>query len=152
MNKAGNYFPELDSLRFFAFLLVLIHHSPYWKSISAWKTIAEYGWMGVDLFLCLSAVMRGDMWLISTVFKNWILGYFGKISYGLYVYHLASIWLAYKITNNFISPERLLVYPLTVLLIALLITLLVSMLSYQALEKPFLRLKERFTFIQSRPI
>ena len=369
MNKVGNYYPELDSLRFFAFLLVLIHHSPYWKSIPAWQAIAQYGWMGVDLFLCLSAflfarllyveyqekgdvnvgyfylrralriwplyffffaamltlsiqqdggtgymlkrsigmmtftdnlfaaflgynlviwftnhlwtisyeeqfyliipwvlrkfyrlkksttlliltttmlagmliratfiasqvehpaiwvlpithfesifgglmiglglfdnflkkipgwvqlllgflalylitllpnidmirwelmltypligvgmtlilsaVMQGDLWWLSAFFKNKILGYFGKISYGLYVYHVAGIWLAYKVTDAFISSERLLVYPLTVLLFGLIITLSVSMLSYQFLEKPFLRLKERFTFIKSRPI
>jgi peptidoglycan/LPS O-acetylase OafA/YrhL len=61
-------------------------------------------------------------------------------------------WLPYQITDILVSPERLLVFPLCVLLLALLITILVSMLSYQFLEKPFLRLKERFTFIQSRPI
>jgi len=369
MNKVGNYYPELDSLRFFAFLLVLIHHSPYWKLIPTWKTIAEYGWMGVDLFLCLSAflfarllyvehqekgdinigyfylrralriwplyffffaamllisiqqdgwtgdmlkrsigmltftdnlfsaflnynlviwfsdhlwtisyeeqfyliipwvlrklyqlrkstslliltgamvvgmliraifianqiehpaiwvlpithfesilgglmiglglfdsflkkipawiqltggvfalylvtlllnveitqwelmftypligigttlilsaVMQGNLGPLSALFKNKTLGYLGKISYGLYVYHVVGIWLAKQITGAYVSPERLLVYPLTILLLALLITVLVSMLSYQFLEKPFLRLKERFTFIKSRPI
>ena len=57
MKKAGLYYPELDSLRFFAFLLVLIHHAPYLESIKFWSTLSKYGWMGVDLFLCLSAFL-----------------------------------------------------------------------------------------------
>jgi peptidoglycan/LPS O-acetylase OafA/YrhL len=117
-----------------------------------WTLMLTYPLIGIGMTLILSAVMQGNLWLLSAFFKNKNLGYFGKISYGLYVYHVASIWLAYKITDTLVSPDRLLVYPLTVLLLGFLITLLVSMLSYQFLEKPFLRLKERFTFIKSRPI
>jgi peptidoglycan/LPS O-acetylase OafA/YrhL len=117
-----------------------------------WKLMLTYPLVGIGTSLTLSGVMQGNLGPLSIFFKNRILGYFGKISYGLYVYHVGCIWLARKITNIFISTNRLLVYPLTVLLIALAITLLISMLSYRFLEKPFLRLKEKFTFIQSRPI
>lgn len=51
------YFPELDVLRFFAFLLVFIHHTPVIMSNSLWLRVHNYGWMGVDLFLCLSAFL-----------------------------------------------------------------------------------------------
>ena len=57
MKKSSFYIPELDSLRFFAFLLVLIHHAGYSEVIEFWLVLAKYGWMGVDLFLCLSAFL-----------------------------------------------------------------------------------------------
>jgi peptidoglycan/LPS O-acetylase OafA/YrhL len=56
MNKTKLYFPELDGLRFIAFLLVFLHHSPQLNFPGAEK-IRDYGWIGVDLFLCLSAFL-----------------------------------------------------------------------------------------------
>jgi peptidoglycan/LPS O-acetylase OafA/YrhL len=55
--KEKTYFPELDGLRFFAFLLVFIHHSEVISSNPYWLALRDYGWMGVDLFLCLSAFL-----------------------------------------------------------------------------------------------
>jgi peptidoglycan/LPS O-acetylase OafA/YrhL len=80
------------------------------------------------------------------------LGYLGKISYDLYVYHGVGLDLAHRLAKSFVSQERLLVYPVTVPLLSLVIIVLISILSYQFLERPFLRLKERFIFIKSRPI
>ena len=59
MDKGNDktYFPELDALRFFAFLLVFIHHTPVIIQHPFWLGLHEYGWMGVDLFLCLSAFL-----------------------------------------------------------------------------------------------
>ncbi len=117
-----------------------------------WSLMLTYPLIGIGTSLILFAVMQGNLWLLSYLFKHKALGYLGKISYGLYIYHLVGIWLASQITNALISSDRLLAYPLTVLLLALIITAMLSIVSYQFLEKPFLRLKERFTFIQSRPI
>jgi len=60
--------------------------------------------------------------------------YLGKISYGLYVYHVLALWLVHE------SPIP-----------ALVLTILVSALSYRCLEVSFLRLKERFALVGSRP-
>lgn len=51
------YYPELDGLRFIAFLTVFIHHGPVMTWIPGYKFFIAYGWMGVDLFLCLSAFL-----------------------------------------------------------------------------------------------
>ncbi len=51
------YFPELDGLRFFAFLLVFLHHFPEMKAIPFLSAIQRNGWMGVDLFFVLSAYL-----------------------------------------------------------------------------------------------
>jgi peptidoglycan/LPS O-acetylase OafA/YrhL len=46
------YYPQLDSLRFFAFLLIFIHHSDLPASL-----LKDVGWIGVDIFFCLSACL-----------------------------------------------------------------------------------------------
>ena len=51
------YFPELDGLRFFAFLLVFVHHHPLFTKIPYLSFLHNYGWIGVDLFFTLSAFL-----------------------------------------------------------------------------------------------
>lgn len=117
-----------------------------------WHLMLTYPLIGLGNTLLLFSVMRGNVWPLSLLLKNKALGYLGKISYGLYVYHVLGIHLAYQLTDAYVSAERQLVYPATGLLLSLAITVGIAMVSYQFLEKPFLRLKERFTFIQSRPV
>ena len=50
------YHPELDSLRFVAFLLVFIHHAAPLNH-PALRFIHSFGWIGVDLFFALSAYL-----------------------------------------------------------------------------------------------
>lgn len=51
------YLPQLDGLRFIAFLLVFIHNAnPILKGTFLEK-FSEYSWFGVDLFFCLSGFL-----------------------------------------------------------------------------------------------
>lgn len=59
------YYPQLDGLRFFAFLLVFIHNSSYIESNKIWKILHEYGWVGVDIFFCLSAFLVTKLLLLE---------------------------------------------------------------------------------------
>ncbi|MBI5195502.1 MAG: acyltransferase [Nitrospirae bacterium] len=121
-------------------------------SLIQWKLMLTYPLIGIGMSLILFAIMQGGLGPISVLFRNKLFRYLGKISYGLYVYHIACGPLAFEITNTFVSQNSLLVYPAARLTIRLIVTVLVSTMSYEILEKPFLRLKERFTFIHSRPI
>lgn len=64
-NTQRLYFPELDGLRFVAFMMVFIHHLPIpkaWHSGSGLHEIViDYlhraGWLGVDVFFALSAYL-----------------------------------------------------------------------------------------------
>lgn len=56
-SKSRFYLPELDGLRFIAFLLVFIHNAPSISSSKIWTALHEYGWVGVDLFFCLSGYL-----------------------------------------------------------------------------------------------
>jgi peptidoglycan/LPS O-acetylase OafA/YrhL len=52
------YLPQLDGLRFCAFLLVFLHHSPVFPGGSrAAASVKDMGWVGVDLFFVLSAYL-----------------------------------------------------------------------------------------------
>ena len=74
------------------------------------------------------------------------LAYLGRISYGLYVYHLLFIEIfAVPVTHSPIAR-------LTRTAAALLSTIAVAILSYHLLEAPFLRTKEKFAHVRSRPV
>lgn len=67
--------------------------------------------------------------------------YLGKISYGLYVYHFPIIWFAGRIRDFGVSEKF--TNPLIATL-AFVGTVIIASLSYFILEKPILKLKDRF--------
>jgi len=75
------------------------------------------------------------------------LTYLGRISYGLYVYHAAGLLLAWHLIRGN-SVKIYAAYALT----GLGLTVLFSALSYRLLESPFLKMKERFAIVRSRPV
>src|SRR5262245_46000088 len=69
--------------------------------------------------------------------------YLGKISYGLYVFHLLALMIVLHFLNSF--------HALSICL-ALLLTILVASVSYQCFERPILRLRSKFTYVVNRPV
>jgi peptidoglycan/LPS O-acetylase OafA/YrhL len=120
--------------------------------IVQWRLMYTYLLVGLGVSFLLLAAIRGGLGPISAMLKLPTLRYLGKISYGLYVYHLLGRALAITVTQVFVTPERALVYPIVVLITSLIVTVLISMLSYEILEKAFLKMKEGFTLIYSRPV
>lgn len=74
--------------------------------------------------------------------------YLGRISYGLYVFHLLGLKLA-DVIGAHVSFGAHLVKGRG--LLGFFLTVAMAMISYHALEKPFLRMKERFSHVLSRP-
>jgi peptidoglycan/LPS O-acetylase OafA/YrhL len=112
---------------------------PLEGSASNW--IGVFGFTLIDVFaaaLILECIHPGSFLGIALSWKP--LRALGIISYGFYVYHdlLHDFYsdLAHRISSRY-------AYPMT-LLIAFTATLLISSLSYRLLEKPMLKLKERF--------
>lgn len=54
--QSNSYNPSIDGLRFFAFLLVFVHHAPLLK-LDFMATLKRSGWMGVDLFFVISTYL-----------------------------------------------------------------------------------------------
>ena len=74
-----------------------------------------------------------------------VLDYLGKVSYGVYMYHVLCIVIAYKaIAAMAGSVNSWLLYGLSIAL-----TIIVSAISFEMLENPFIKMKARFTKIIS---
>ncbi|MGC2333809.1 MAG: acyltransferase [Candidatus Acidiferrales bacterium] len=73
--------------------------------------------------------------------------YLGKISYGLYVYHMAGVLIAEHILRDNSTGRHG-----GAALLGFLLTVAFSAISYRWFESPFLRLKDRFAVIRSRPV
>ena len=65
------YIPQLDAVRFLAFLLIFIHHTNV-AGVSAMSGLQKIGWVGVDVFLCLSAFLLTRLLLIEIQTYNHI--------------------------------------------------------------------------------
>jgi peptidoglycan/LPS O-acetylase OafA/YrhL len=76
--------------------------------------------------------------------------YLGKISYGLYIFHLVCIHFATYVARTYFHLQQSLL--LVVWGMGLPLTIIVAAASYHYIETPFLRLKERFTVVRSRSI
>jgi peptidoglycan/LPS O-acetylase OafA/YrhL len=74
---------------------------------------------------------------------SWIV-YLGRISYGLYVFHLFA--LAFVMQLSFASVLGVPIGFGLRVLISFLLTVALAAISYKLLEQPFLRLKKRFSY------
>jgi peptidoglycan/LPS O-acetylase OafA/YrhL len=121
-----------------------------------WKdaTVASLGWPITmpygDKFIWGYTVVNGvcALLLYGVINHGWLtrllewspLRYLGKISYGLYVYHFAIIWLMGTLFNLNLSEP----FPPLQAAITFVIVWAVAALSYQWMEKPIMDLKDRF--------
>ena len=97
------------------------------------------------LVIILNVISSQTKWI-----KNKVFDFLGKISYGIYMYHLMIIPCVLIIIQKFVTPNsnyflfNVLLYTFTIIT-----TLLVSWLSYNFFESRFINLKDKFTIIHS---
>lgn len=72
-----------------------------------------------------------------------VIDYLGRISYGLYMYHVVAVVFVLKVVAMTIAPSGLL-FNLLVYSGAVALTVAVAALSYHFFERPFLELKRNF--------
>lgn len=97
--------------------------------------------------LASAAVLLAVLGAQHGFFRNRILLYMGKISYGLYVLHEFAHFCAIRLVPAS-TPRGVFAQSI----VGLMLTILLAAASYRWLESPFLRLKERFAHVQSRPV
>ena len=83
--------------------------------------------------------------------ENVFFHFLGKISYGLYVYHLIIAAMVIKGISNWEASNSLspLLSGLIIIIITTLLTILISHLSYRYFESYFLRIKNQYSIIQT---
>lgn len=106
------------------------------KPFAAWPMFA-YPLFAMAALLVVAGAMRATEQESSWLTHPWLVR-LGKISYGLYIWHLLAILLTYKF--GWCRPMSV-----WTSLYALPITIAMAEISYQWIEKPFLRWKERFS-------
>jgi peptidoglycan/LPS O-acetylase OafA/YrhL len=85
------YMPELDSLRFFAFLAVFVNHLCLLSGLGRVAAISHVGAHGVDLFFALSAYL-----LTELMIREKDLNRFGRLDVrAFYVRRILRIWPLY---------------------------------------------------------
>ena len=100
-----------------------------------------------------SVALGGTLLLLSVLRTrsgrgNRVLIYLGRISYGLYVFHVLGLLISNYAVHD--QTANLFRYSLRVA-VALILTIAMAAVSYRWLETPFLSLKQRFTHVLSRP-
>ena len=90
------------------------------------------------LFGILIVNLAGNNKVILNLEYNW-LNYLGKISFGLYVFHLIIINFTYFIISYF----SLFINKNLIFIFSVLLTILISSISYKFFEAPFVKMKNR---------
>jgi peptidoglycan/LPS O-acetylase OafA/YrhL len=134
--------------------------------IASWLVAAGFGGIGTDRIpgLTLARLCVGygaDAVGCVAIFLAFLgltniprpVVYLGKISFGLYVFHLATIKLAVAlVSSRFPFTEPLAFWKIAVVDgLGFIFAVALAALSYRFLEMPFLQIKERFAFVRSRP-
>ncbi len=110
--------------------------------LTTWRIVLGYPMVALGGVLLVSAVLRDGARPAKP------LVYLGRISYGLYVFHVLGLLISDNIVSN--QTASLARYGLRVL-VAFALTVAMAAISYRWLETPFLKLKQRFTYVLSRP-
>ena len=106
------------------------------------RIVLGYPTVALGGVLLLLAVLRE-----GAAPAKWLV-YLGRISYGLYVFHVLGLLISDNVVPN--QTASLARYALRVS-VAFGLTVAMSAISYRWIETPFLRLKQRFTYVLSRP-
>ncbi len=118
---------------------------PATENPGSWSIIGGYALGSAGSVLVLIAFLG----MKPEVLPGWAV-YLGRISFGLYVFHILSIVVVHDIfagTHSYRVPMFLLK-----ICTAFGLNVLIASLSYRYIETPFLKLKKRHAVIESQPV
>jgi peptidoglycan/LPS O-acetylase OafA/YrhL len=94
-----------------------------------------------------AAMLYGCLYSRNKLFTGSWLVSLGKVSYGLYLLHLVGLLIAKSVLHPISGAAQL-----GSKAIGFILTLILAFASYKWVESPFLRLKDRFARVLSRPV
>ena len=100
------------------------------------QTTFKYTLQGISFALMIpSFAILFQKGIVYSIVANKVFVFIGKLSYSLYLFH----WVALKVANLQYEPATLKWY-----LVVIPLTIILSLLSYYGIEKPFLSLRKKF--------
>ena len=132
-------------------LLSIVNLFP-WVGLPGVGQVITYTIIAVSFTLMVDALANHSNRLLDVVFSNRLARYLGKVSFGLYIWHIIVLHVvAYLVQKMALPVEDQLRWWITTMS-TLILTALVATASYELYEKRFLKLKARFTLVTSRPL
>lgn len=125
----------INNFSFFFFLLLLIIGVIFYSHIIYFRSI----FTAICFVVIILNLVRNEM--LTNVLENKFFFKMGEISYGLYMYHQIIIAMCINVLLKYDKFNNSLLYIFT-----FAITILISILSYKFLEKPFIQKKKHYTF------
>ena len=150
---------QLKPLSRLSRLLLLFGGLAAWWAGGCLNTVASQEAMPtfplVATYLCAAIGCVAFLLALLGIRVKWpdALIYLGKISYGLYVFHVLCPDVIAQLLR-ILWPSLLKhgsIYKPAYMILGLAFTIITAHYSYNWFEKPFLKLKERFALVQSRP-
>ena len=153
--------------RFSTFAIGSLFGSAYFHQ-KKWIYIFKNRWVQVAVYFVLTAsiafelsipfidyeyisFIMGCVMLMATFkkeslvnYSNKFISYLGKISYGIYLFHIFAIVLACKFAKAFFESEKNFAVTMLLCFVTLTLSVVFGALSYHYFEVYFLKLKERF--------
>jgi len=134
-------------------LMAVINFGFYFINNHRSFTLPYLAFIGYTTFAVLFGLLvyeavTGKSKIIKFLLENRPLKFFGKISYGLYVYHWPVFLICFPFVTEFVLNNMHISSRLaatTSSIIVTVATILLSVISYRYFEKPFLNLKKRYS-------
>lgn len=126
---------------FFAFIFF---RNDFYQSSLLLRVFERGALAVVCLFILEQVYSSKSLWKFG---RSRLVSYLGRISYGLYVLHFLGILIATNATKLLGLNTKLWQVLFLETLLALLLTILMSHISYIIFERRFLRIKDKFSLI-----
>lgn len=137
--------------KFYIFIIYLVFISIFFfrKELFYWNEVLKITERIIIAFIILLIILEQNYSIKSffkmSKFKR--ISYLGTISYGLYCLHFIGILITINITRILRINDHFWQVMILETSIALFLTIIISKLSFKIVEKPFLNLKNKFSFI-----
>jgi peptidoglycan/LPS O-acetylase OafA/YrhL len=124
-----------------------------WVTSSAWlvdqpgPVSARMALGRLIVSLASGAILYGCLYSSSKLLRGSLIVSMGKISYGLYLLHLVGLLIAQSLFHPAWGWQLL-----ATKAVGFVMTIILAFASYRWIESPFLRMKDRFATVLSRPV